>query len=182
MSGMIIVIMKKRILLPKPTPLLRRRKIRIKTSLRNSEIFYQRSKLYHNNKKKLITITTIIVATIAVILVIFGKYLIHMLFGVDFEPAYYPMLILVGGQLINCVAGSVGMVLNMTGHEVQALRGSTLCGLFNIVACALLIPRWGAMGAATASAASLVLWNLLMLYLVKRTVGMRCSLIGVWLR
>lgn len=126
--------------------------------------------------------TTSIVVLTGVVIIFFGKVIINFLFGAEFGFAYYPMLILIFGQLVNCASGSVGVVLNMTGHEAHALRGTAVSGVFNIIVCVLLIPRWGAIGASIASASSLILWNAIMLHLARRKVGLRISLLSLWIK
>jgi O-antigen/teichoic acid export membrane protein len=54
--------------------------------------------------------------------------------------------------------------------------------LANIVLNALLIPRFGATGAACATAFSIVLWNVALNYEVRRHLGIDAGVIGIPLR
>jgi O-antigen/teichoic acid export membrane protein len=51
------------------------------------------------------------------------------------------------------------LLLNMTGRERAAVRGQAIGAVLNLVLGVLLIPRWGATGAAAATAAGLVTAN-----------------------
>jgi O-antigen/teichoic acid export membrane protein len=59
----------------------------------------------------------------------------------------------------------------MTGNE-KAFRNILTVGLIiNVVLNLILIPRIGIIGAAIASAISLIVWNILSLIYIKRTFG-----------
>ena len=61
--------------------------------------------------------------------VIFGRTFLNLVFGKEFINAYIPLLILLIGQLVNSAAGSVGFLLNMTGHEKDTAQGGSFsCG------------------------------------------------------
>lgn len=91
-------------------------------------------------------------------------------FGVEFGAGYFPMLILVGGQLVNCLAGSVGLLMTMTGHQNVAAKILGGSAVANVTLNALLIPSFGALGAAMATATSTVAWNVGMLWAVARRI------------
>jgi O-antigen/teichoic acid export membrane protein len=92
-------------------------------------------------------------------------------FGVEFVAGYLPMLILVGGQLVNCLAGSVSYLMTMTGRQNQAAKILGGSAVANVALNALLIPSFGALGAALATATSTVAWNVGMLWAVARQIG-----------
>lgn len=107
---------------------------------------------------------------VGVALTVAGGQLLGV-FGQEFTAGYKPMLVLMGGQILNCLAGSVGYLLTMTGHQNQAtviLGGGA--GL-NIILNALLIPAFGTLGAAMATATSMIAWNLGMLWAVAKHLG-----------
>ena len=74
--------------------------------------------------------------------------------------------------------GSVGIILNMTGHERYAASGAAVGALSNIFLNVLLIPRFGISGAATATAISLAVWNLLLVWWVYKHVGILSTAFG----
>jgi O-antigen/teichoic acid export membrane protein len=93
------------------------------------------------------------------------------LFGDGFPAGYGPLLVLAAGQATSALVGSVGLLLSMTGHQKEAARIMLAAALANVVLNALLIPRFGLLGAAVATAATTAAWNLAMLVRVVRTLG-----------
>ena len=112
---------------------------------------------------------------VAVLLIVAGGLLLGGVFGVEFTPAHLPLAILTLGQLANAAFGSVGPLLNMTGHEDVAARNLWLAALLNIVLNFAFIPFFGMIGAAIATAISMVLWNLLLYQQVKHRLGINST-------
>jgi len=94
-----------------------------------------------------------------------GPYLL-IFFGPVFAKGYPVLLILLLGQAVNAIAGSVGLIMTLTGHHVQAARIFGLSAMLNILFNAILIPRFGIIGAAVATAITTALWNIAMAYFV----------------
>jgi O-antigen/teichoic acid export membrane protein len=104
---------------------------------------------------------------VALTFIIIGGAIVSSIFGTEFASAHEPLTILAVGQLVNAGFGSVGFLLNMTGHEKIAARTLWQTALINIVLNAALIPLYGMNGAAIATAISLGIWNLLLYRQVK---------------
>lgn len=102
---------------------------------------------------------------------LYGKPLLKLVFGAEFAAAYTPLVILALGQLVNSAAGSVGFLLNMTGHERDTARGMAVAAGGNVVLNLILIPPLGVNGAALATASTLALWNLLLWRAVQHRLG-----------
>ena len=64
-----------------------------------------------------------------------------------------------------------GGLLTMTGNERYVLRSSALTASLNVVLNLFLIPTYGAMGAATATASALVAGQMLAYYMAKNLLG-----------
>lgn len=107
----------------------------------------------------------------AILLAAFGRPLLAWLAGVEFASGSAPLTILVLGQVINAAMGSVGALLNMTGHERDTARGVAVAAAVNVALNAALIPLWGMVGAATATAASMATWNFLLWRAVKERLN-----------
>ena len=117
-------------------------------------------------------------AASAVILIAMGPWFLETAFGAEYRAAYPALVILVGGQLLNAAFGPVISVLNMTGHERDTLKGVLIaCGL-NVALNALLIPPFGVIGAASATAATLVCWNAILFWRVRQRLGLNASAFG----
>lgn len=83
------------------------------------------------------------------------------LFGKDFSVGAMALLVLSAGKLVSSATGSVGYMLNMTGHQRLNLVNSLILGVVNATLNAFWIVRWGAVGAAAASALSLGVVNII---------------------
>ena len=100
-------------------------------------------------------------------LFLFGKPILR-LFGDEFVAGYPVLIVLLGGAAVNAMCGSVGFLLNMTGHQrdtvIVAL--SSLC--LNLMLSLVMIPQYGILGAGMANAVSMAVWNISMLLIVRR--------------
>lgn len=95
-----------------------------------------------------------------IIMLLSSKELMR-LFGPDYvEDGSLPLVILAFGQLINCITGGVSLTLSMTGKQNISLLFTAILIGANLVLDFLLIPLYGAIGAAIASSASNVAINL----------------------
>jgi O-antigen/teichoic acid export membrane protein len=109
------------------------------------------------------------------LLLIYGADILKLVFGDPFYVGGLALSILAIGQLINAAMGSVGALLNMTGHERHTLRGVALAAVVNMLLNFILIPYFGMLGAAIASISSLVMWNLLLRHYVKKLLNIEPS-------
>lgn len=105
--------------------------------------------------------------TIGCLFVIFGNQILGV-FGTSFQEGYYALIILTVGQLVNALAGSVGFLMTMTGHQKQASVVLMASALLNIILNAILIPSFGINGAAIATATTTALWNVVLLIYVRK--------------
>ncbi|MFY8327036.1 oligosaccharide flippase family protein [Pseudoalteromonas sp. ZZD1] len=89
-------------------------------------------------------------------------------FGEEFEAASQILRILAVAQFINVSTGSVGFILLMTGRQKVA-RNNMLLSLFIAISLSIIIvPVYGAIGAAIVTLLSLSTSNLLSWYTVKK--------------
>lgn len=91
------------------------------------------------------------------------------IFGEEYKAAKYALLILLIGQIINTLCGSVGIYLNMTGKQniFQIILISAL--FLNVILNFILIPKIGMIGAAIATSTSMILWNIIaVIYVYKK--------------
>jgi len=109
---------------------------------------------------------------LVVVLGIGGEFALSI-FGEEYTASYLPLLILLIGQAVNVSAGSVMNLLQMTGYEKLGNRIVLASTVTNIVLNVLLIPLYGAIGAAIATSASLVMWNVLGIIYVWKKLKVR---------
>lgn len=145
----------------------------------NATLAPQFASLYVQGKKqalqRLVTISTRLVLAfniaMTVIFIIFGKQLLSFVFGPDLVEAYPSILIMLIGQLINSLVGSVAYLLNMTGHENDVMKVIGVSSLINIIFTLIATPSWGILGGAVSSAISLTVAQIIMAVLVHRRLG-----------
>lgn len=118
---------------------------------------------------------------ILLIMVFFGKQLLGI-FGTEFMVGYPVLIILVCGEFINAVGGSVGMYLNMTGSHKSYRNIIVISAITNAVINIILIPRIGILGAGIASLVSFCITNISASYLIYRKTGACISYIPQWFR
>ena len=92
-------------------------------------------------------------------------------FGDEFRQGANLLRIIALAQLVNVATGSVGFLLNMTGHERLMRNIALLCNSLGLAGFFLLPQLFGALGAALALAFVLVTQNLIALFFVWRRLG-----------
>lgn len=99
-----------------------------------------------------------------------GPWLLTM-FGEEFEAAYVPMVILAVGVTARAACGPIDNLLTMTGQQraIAIALGGT--ALLNLLGNALLIPRYGAHGAVSATAGCVLVELCIISALVRRHTG-----------
>jgi len=113
------------------------------------------------------------------VMVVWGEWILG-LFGQSFTVSYYPLVILIVGQLVNSLAGSVGFLMTMTGHHKEAAYVFGASALLNIVLNAVLIPPYGLLGAAFATAITMSLWNIVLIVYVMRKLNINPTILALW--
>lgn len=114
---------------------------------------------------------------VAIGLIIFAEPILG-LFGAEFTAAKWAMMVLVIGQLVNVGAGSVGYLLNMTGHHNQCAFVVGCSAVLNIGLNWIGIPVLGILGAALATAVSMSLWNIWLNRLVVKHLEIDPSIVA----
>ncbi|MCG8588835.1 MAG: oligosaccharide flippase family protein [Proteobacteria bacterium] len=103
-------------------------------------------------------------------------------FGAEFTAGGAALGWLALAQVANVLAGSVTILLAMTGHSRAAAETGILMAVLNVAANAVLIPRYGITGAALATAASIAVGNGLLAWRVWRLLGINPTGLGGWRR
>lgn len=107
-------------------------------------------------------IIIVITLPLALILVIFSKEILMVVYGERYISGAFALSVLCIGQAINAFSGTNGTLLNMTGYEKISAYGVILSTIVNITMNMILIPSKGMEGAAIASVVSFVVWNLML--------------------
>ena len=108
--------------------------------------------------------------------ILLGHPFLLAFFGEEYRAGAWVLIILASGQLANCLSGSVGILLQMTGHQLMYQRIMIAGLLVNIALNIFLAPIFGIEGIAFATFASILTWNFLGIYYCKRKLGVTSHL------
>jgi O-antigen/teichoic acid export membrane protein len=100
------------------------------------------------------------------------------IFGESFVVGAPVLRVLLLGQLVNVSMGSVGVLLVMADRERLAMVGFAMGTAVNLVLALALVPSYGALGAAWAATASMVVWNVVLWFFTLRTMGVHATVLG----
>jgi O-antigen/teichoic acid export membrane protein len=102
-----------------------------------------------------------------VFVVLLGQWLLGF-WGAEFQEAYWVLVILTIGQFFNIATGCSGMLLVMCGFEKIHGYISLLSVMLNIILNVTLITKYGALGAAIATAITVILENIVKVFAANR--------------
>ena len=112
--------------------------------------------------KKLIAFSTklnFLISTIIVVGIILFRTFLLGIFGDSFIAGEVILLIFCFGQIINSFAGSVGVILQMTGKQKVYQNFVVIALILNLILTFILTPAYGGVGAASATVLSMAFWN-----------------------
>jgi O-antigen/teichoic acid export membrane protein len=116
---------------------------------------------------KLIFWTTI---PLVVFFMFFSDFLMG-LFGDEFKVGVFAFIVLSFGRVVVSFSGAAGNLLQMCGRQVIFMNVAIIGSIINIILNFSLIPIYGINGSAIATMVSIVVFNLLLVYFVKREFG-----------
>lgn len=114
-------------------------------------------------------------AGVMLVLIVFGRTLLNMLFGQEFVSAYPLLVALAAGKGIALLFGEPGFILNMSGNERTTVHIFGTTAIMNLILCLVAIPLFGTMGAAIASGLSLFIWRVMAWRAVRSKVEISCA-------
>lgn len=141
----------------------------------NSGLAPKVARLYTEKKgvefRKLIQFSThlnfAITMGIVLVLIIFNQFLLG-LFGEEFKIGYHVLLILSLVHLLNSFMGSGAVIMQMIGYQKQYQNIAILALVINLGLNFILVPKYGNIGAAVATAFSLTVWYICNAIFLKR--------------
>ncbi|MBN2896746.1 MAG: flippase [Campylobacterales bacterium] len=111
-------------------------------------------------------------ATLSFLILVFNKHILA-LFGAQFVEGSMVLGLLIIGEIINAASGSVGVFLNMSGHQ-SVLRNIFCIALFvSALIQIVFIPMYGIMAAATAAMIGMIIVNLIPAIYILRKLNFR---------
>jgi O-antigen/teichoic acid export membrane protein len=115
------------------------------------------------------------VLPVAFVMFIAGKAAVQVAVGPAYVDAVVPMMILCLGQIANALAGPAGAVATMSGHHRQAVIAVGIALAVQVLLNVVLVPKYGSIGAAIATAASTIAWSHGLRLRVLRLTGVSTS-------
>jgi O-antigen/teichoic acid export membrane protein len=94
-------------------------------------------------------------------------------FGKDFAEARFALIVLAIGYLVNAASGSVGFILQMTGHQWQVVRARLIIGVTSFPVIAIMAATLGLNGVALATALAMAGMNILMVLAAWRSLKIK---------
>lgn len=113
----------------------------------------------------------VVALPLAAVMIFYGQPLIELVFGESFGRGSIALAILSVAQIAGAATGPAADLLNMTGHERDAMKATIAGALANIALNAVLIPLWDIAGAAVATGLSMLMWNVILAIQAQRRVG-----------
>jgi O-antigen/teichoic acid export membrane protein len=121
------------------------------------------------NTAKLMTL----LASPLLLLFLFFPKEVMGIFGAEFTGGAVLLSIIAIGHFVNVATGSVGYLLVMSGNERYVRNNVIFIAILSVLLNVILVPFWGALGAAIATAVCLATMNLIAVFLV-------WSRLGIW--
>lgn len=100
-----------------------------------------------------------------------GGALLLSIYGKAYMPGASALAVLAIGQMFNTFAGPTAQLLNVSGHHKEFMLIAFFGAMVNIILNIFMIPAYGIMGAATASAISMITWNFVATYYIYKKFG-----------
>jgi O-antigen/teichoic acid export membrane protein len=127
-----------------------------------------------NEMRLMVQRVTKVLAFVALLFVVFfvvlGEWLLGF-WGAEFQEAYWVLVILSIGQFFNIATGCSGILLVMCGYEKVRGYIALVAVLLNIILNVIFITKFGALGAAIATAITVTLSNAAKVTMAKRKTG-----------
>lgn len=122
-------------------------------------------------------LTLVLTMPVIVIIALITPFILNI-FGPEFVTGSTALRIILLGQVINALSGSISFIMTMTKFHKQSLYILTLAAIINLVLNVFLIPLFGLEGAAATTAITTVFWNVTMYFYIRNNLDIDSSIIG----
>ena len=112
------------------------------------------------------------------ILMLAAGNLVLSLFGPGFTDGYPLLCVLAVGLIARASVGPSERLLNMVGEQFTCAAVYACAFAANLVLCFVLIPRFGLIGAASATATAILVESVLLFFAVKLRLGLHVFVLG----
>lgn len=104
-------------------------------------------------------------------LLVLGEAILTAAYGPFYGSADGVAVVLGAGYLVNVLSGPCGVTLMMTGHQRTMMTITIASGVLSVAGALVLVRPLGMIGVAWSTSAGLVVQNLLMVWAVRRRLG-----------
>jgi O-antigen/teichoic acid export membrane protein len=118
-----------------------------------------------------VTLLMTVCATPVFLVFVVAPQFVMSVFGSEFSTGGSTLQILAIGQFFNVASGSVGILLMMSGNEREYRNAQIATAAVVVTFNTLLIPTYGAVGAAIGAASAFIVQNILFGYFVWSRLG-----------
>lgn len=105
---------------------------------------------------------------VAICYLLFGHHIIALMFGASYVDAYPVLSIIMLGTFINAISGSAGTLMNSCNQEKEVFSALLWALVLSVIVSVVLIPMFGAVGAACSVTVSLAIWNIILIYKTRK--------------
>ena len=112
-----------------------------------------------------------------IVLLLAGQAIVPFVFGVEYDEAVMPMVVLTIGQIAIAGTGMAQPLLLMSGLESLVSRWTALSLGANVSLCIVFVPIYGALGAAIASTVSSVIWKFALWRVARKQIEIDTSIV-----
>lgn len=137
-----------------------------------SEIYEKDNKTELGHLYRFVTRWIAVISLIVSLPLVLYPFQILKFYGSGFTRAATPLVALVGFYLIGSGVGSVGQMLQMSGHQDYVLFINVVTAILNVGLNLWWIPKFGILGAAFATGIPLAANNVLELIIVRKKMGL----------
>lgn len=121
--------------------------------------------------KKMLLVFFVFLTFANVGFVLVGKFMLRIVYGIDFVPAYYSYMWLIPASYGLSFGSLFNNYLNSKGFPIVSIILPAIALLLNIVLNLLLIPGWGMNGAAIATSVAYLMWFILIILYEQKASG-----------
>lgn len=111
-----------------------------------------------------------------ILFAVFGQSVLVLIFGPEYGSAFWPCFVLALGTLFSASCGLVGVALQVTRHAGLAARAAVMAAIVNVILNLVLIPPYGAVGAAIGTSIALVAMQAQLWWAARRALGLRTDI------
>lgn len=120
---------------------------------------------------------------LALFLMLASPWILEFTFGIAFVSGWPVLCVLTLSGLITCLSGPSDSLLQMSGNQHLYKNIIFSAGLISVLLLVILVPVFGLLGAALANLITVLCWNLLSVYFIRKRLGINMNwLVHFWVK